>query len=181
MVGFIFTCWINLQSLFHSRFTLYYVISGEYEPGDPLASLEIELLIDSIDDAVENENLYLELVVYEDKIPNAYWSVPEEYHDLRDAERSWLIKNPDYKFPVIINASGQNQIIETTFPISDIWNPLNLKAVAMVQMLTDSVGYNPIFQSQSANINELHPDLDQDGLTYLYNNCTYVYNPSQID
>ena len=157
------------------------VISGEYGPGDPLASLEIELLIDSIDDPIENENLYLELVVDEDKIPDAYWSVSGEYHDLRDAERRWLIKNPDYKFPVIINASGQSQIIETTFPISDIWNPFNHKLVAWVQMLTDSVGYNPIFQSQSANINELHPDLDQDGLTYLYDNCTYVYNTSQIE
>ena len=58
---------------------------------------------------------------------------------------------------------------------------MNLKVVAMIQMLTDSVGYNPIFQSQSANINELHPDPDQDGFTYLYDNCTYVYNPSQID
>ena len=41
-------------------------------------------------------------------------------------------------------------------------------------MLKDSVGYNPILQSQSANINELHPNPDQDGFTYIYNNCTYV-------
>ena len=156
-------------------------ISGDYEPGGSQVNLEIELLIDSIEYVIENEGLYLELVVVEDKIPDAYWSVPGEYHDLRDVARRWLTKNPDYKFPVTINGSGQNQIVETSFPISDNWNPLNLKVVAMVQMLTDSVGYNPIFQSQSANINELHPDPDQDGYTYLYDNCTYVYNPSQID
>ncbi len=156
-------------------------ISGDYEPGEPQVNLEIELLIDSIDYVIENEGLYLELVVVEDKIPDAYWSVPGEYHDLRDVARRWLTKNPDYKFPITINGTGQNQIIETSFTISDNWNPLNLKVVAMVQMLTDSVGYNPIFQSQSANINELNSDPDQDGYTYLYDNCTYVYNPSQID
>ena len=62
-------------------------ISGEYEPGDPSVNLEIELLIDSIDYVIEHENLYLELIVVEDKIPDAYWSVPGEYHDLRDVAR----------------------------------------------------------------------------------------------
>ena len=156
-------------------------ISGDYELGDSQVNLEVELLIDSIDYVIENENLYLEIVVVEDKIPDAYWSVPGEYHDLRNVARRWITKNPNYKIPISINGSGQNQIIETSFPIFDNWNPLNLKVVAMVQKLTDVVGYNPIFQSQSANINQLNPDPDQDGYTYLYDNCTFIYNPSQAD
>ncbi|GIR89445.1 MAG: hypothetical protein CM15mP87_09370 [Candidatus Neomarinimicrobiota bacterium] len=87
--------------------------------------------------------------------------------DLCNVARRWITKNPNNKIPISINGSGQNQIIETSFPIFDNWNPLNLKVVAMVQKLTDVVGYNPIFQSQSANINQLNPDPDQDGYTYF--------------
>ena len=46
-------------------------IFGDYEHEDPTENFEIELLIDSIDYVIENENLYLKLVV-EDKIPYAY-------------------------------------------------------------------------------------------------------------
>ena len=156
-------------------------ISGQYEPGDGQVEVTIELLIDEIDSTLDNTDLYLELVVVEDKIPDAYWSVPAEYHDLRDIARRWITKNPSNKLPINITESGQNQIFETSFPVLDNWNPENIKIVAMVQMLTGSVGYSPILQSQSANINELDPDPDEDGLSYLYDNCINIYNPDQID
>ena len=156
-------------------------ISGQYEPGDGQVEVTIELLIDEIDSTLDNTELYLELVVVEDKIPDAYWSVPAEYHDLRDIARRWITKNPSNKLPINITESGQNQIFETSFPVLDNWNPENIKIVAMVQMLTGSVGYSPILQSQSANINELDPDPDEDGLSYLYDNCINIYNPDQID
>ena len=156
-------------------------ISGQYEPGDVQVEVTIELLIDEIDSTLDNTELYLELVVVEDKIPDAYWSVPAEYHDLRDIARRWITKNPSNKLPINITESGQNQIFETSFPVLDNWNPENIKIVAMVQMLTGSVGYSPILQSQSANINELDPDPDEDGLSYLYDNCINIYNPDQID
>ena len=156
-------------------------ISGQYEPGDEQVEITIELLIDGIDSTLDNTDLYLELVVVEDKIPDAYWSVPAEYHDLRNVARRWITKNPSNKLPINITESGQNQIFETSFPVLDNWNPENIKIVAMVQMLTGSVGYSPIVQSQSANINELDPDPDEDGLTYLYDNCINIYNPDQID
>ncbi len=156
-------------------------ISGQYEPGDGQVEVTIELLIDEIDSTLDNTELYLELVVVEDKIPDAYWSVPAEYHDLRYIARRWITKNPSNKLPISITESGQNQIFETSFPVLDNWNPANIKIVAMVQMLTDNVGYNPILQSQSANINELDPDPDEDGLSYLYDNCINIYNPDQID
>ena len=156
-------------------------ISGQYEPGDGQVEVTIELLIDEIDSTLDNTELYLELVVVEDKIPDAYWSVPAEYHDLRYIARRWITKNPSNKLPISITESGQNQIFETSFPVLDNWNPANIKIVAMVQMLTGSVGYSPILQSQSANINELDPDPDEDGLSYLYDNCINIYNPDQID
>tara|TARA_X000001036_G_scaffold288864_1_gene268347 strand:+ start:535 stop:1425 length:891 start_codon:yes stop_codon:yes gene_type:complete len=156
-------------------------ISGQYEPGDEQVEITIELLIDEIDSTLDNTDLYLELVVVEDKIPDAYWSVPAEYHDLRNVARRWITKNPSNKLPITITESGQNQIFETSFPVLDNWNLANIKIVAMVQMLTGSVGYSPIVQSQSANINELDPDPDEDGLTYLYDNCINIYNPDQID
>ena len=156
-------------------------ISGQYEPGDEQVEITIELLIDEIDSTLDNTDLYLELVVVEDKIPDAYWSVPAEYHDLRNVARRWITKNPSNKLPITITESGQNQIFETSFPVLDNWNLANIKIVAMVQMLTGSVGYSPIVQSQSANINELDPDPDEDGLTYLYDNCINIYNPNQID
>ena len=118
-------------SLFKNRHII--LVSQEIMSLDSQVNLEVELLIDSIDYVIENENLYLEIVVVEDKIPDAYWSVPGEYHDLRDVARRWITKNPNNKIPISINGSGQNQIIETSFPIFDNWNPLNLKVVAMVQ------------------------------------------------
>ena len=181
--------WEHLYPVVESMYNYFVIkdtpyklgISGQYEPGDEQAEITIELLIDEIDSTLDNTDLYLELVVVEDKIPDAYWSVPAEYHDLRDIARRWITKNPSNKLPISITESGQNQIFETSFPVLDNWNPANIKIVAMVQMLTDSVGYSPILQSQSANINELDPDPDEDGLSYLYDNCINIYNPDQID
>lgn len=156
-------------------------ISGQYEPGDTDVNFTVELLIEDIDSTLDNTGLYLELVIVEDHIPDAYWSVPGEYHDLRDVARRYITKNASAKLPITITEAGQSQIFQSGFSISDNWNAENLIIVAAVQVLTDSVGYSPILQSQSANINELDPDPDEDGFTYLYDNCTYIYNPEQHD
>ena len=187
--GNIIYWWENLYPTYESIYQHFVVqdtpyrmgISGQYEPGNTDVNFTVELLIEDIDSTLDNTNMFLELVIIEDHIPNAYWSHPEEFHDLRDVARKYITKSSSQKLPITITESGQNQIFESSFSISDFWNPENIKIVAMVQMLTDSVGYCPILQSQSRNINDLDPDPDEDGVTYLYDNCTDIYNPDQID
>lgn len=47
-------------------------ISGDCVQCDEQANITIELMIDEIDSTLDNTNLFLELVVVEDKIPDAY-------------------------------------------------------------------------------------------------------------
>ena len=56
----------------------------------------------------------------------------------------------------------------------------NLSILALVQRL-DGCCTEPVFQVHRWKVNDLDPDPDGDGLTYLYDNCHYAYNPEQED
>ena len=61
----------------HSHFVIgntpyKFGISGDCMQGVEQANITIELMIDEIDSTLDNTNLFLELVVVEDKIPDAY-------------------------------------------------------------------------------------------------------------
>ena len=64
-----------------------------------------------------------------------------------------------------------------TFTLSDAWEHDQVYIQAVVQNLDTY----EIFQATSWNINDLDPDPDGDGLTYLYDNCPNAYNPDQVD
>ena len=182
--------WSYLYDAYYSWYAEYILqdspyrvgISGDYETGDTEVTFTVEIMIEDIDSTLDIDHKYIELFVIEDHLYE-YWSHVEEWHDTRDVVRVWITKSATQKIPIEISEAGQTQAVERTIYLQDNWDPENVKIVAAVQTIQpDIIGYvHPVWQSQSANINNLDPDPDGDGLTYLYDNCTFIFNPEQTD
>ena len=154
-------------------------ISGEYEPGAENVSFAVEVLIDNIDSTVNIDNLYLEIFVVEDDI-YSYWGSVDQWHNARNVARKYITKGGQQKLPITISESGQSEVYYSDFNLEDAWEHSNIKIIALVQRLNDCCE-SPVYQVQTNSILDLDPDPDADGLTYLYDNCHYVYNPDQLD
>ena len=152
-------------------------ISGAYEPGNTEITYDVELLIDSgIDTTVNNTNMHVELFVSEDSIMS-YWSIIDTWEYARYVARKYITKSANNKLPISITSAGESEMFSGTFTLSDAWEHDQVYIQAVVQNLDTY----EIFQATSWNINDLDPDPDGDGLTYLYDNCPNAYNPAQVD
>ena len=152
-------------------------ISGAYEPGNTEITYDVELLIDSgIDTMVNNTNMHVELFVSEDSIMS-YWSIIDTWEYARYVARKYITRSANNKLPISITSAGESETFSGTFTLSDAWEHDQVYIQAVVQNLDTY----EIFQATSWNINDLDPDPDGDGLTYLYDNCPNAYNPDQID
>ena len=152
-------------------------ISGAYEPGNTEITYDVELLIDSgIDTTVNNTNMHVELFISEDSIMS-YWSIIDTWEFARYVARKYITKSSNNKLPISITSAGESEMFSGTFTLSDAWEHDQVYIQAVVQNLDTY----EIFQATSWNINDLDPDPDGDGLTYLYDNCPNAYNPDQID
>ena len=137
----------------------------------------MELLIDSgIDTTVNNTNMHVELFVSEDSIMS-YWSIIDTWEYARYVARKYITKSANNKLPISITSAGESEMFSGTFTLSDAWEHDQVYIQAVVQNLDTY----EIFQATSWNINDLDPDPDGDGLTYLYDNCPNAYNPDQVD
>ena len=154
-------------------------ISGEYIPGENNVNFAIEVLIDDIDSTLDNTDLHLEIFVVEDEI-YSYWSTVGQWHNARNVARKYITKGGSQKLPISITESGQSETFIGGFTLEDAWVHSNLKIIAMVQRLNDCCE-SPVYQVQTTSILDLDPDPDEDGLTYLYDNCHFVFNPDQTD
>ncbi len=152
-------------------------ISGAYEPGNTEITYDVELLIDSgIDTTVNNTNMHVELFISEDSIMS-YWSIIDTWEYARYVARKYITRSANNKLPISITSAGESETFSGTFTLSDAWEHDQVYIQAVVQNLDTY----EIFQATSWNINDLDPDPDGDGLTYLYDNCPNAYNPDQID
>ena len=152
-------------------------ISGAYEPGNTEITYDVELLIDSgIDTTVNNTNMHVELFVSEDSIMS-YWSIIDTWEYARYVARKYITKSTNNKLPISITSAGESEMFSGAFTLSDAWEHDQVYIQAVVQNLDTY----EIFQATSWNINDLDPDPDGDGLTYLYDNCPNAYNPDQVD
>lgn len=152
-------------------------ISGAYEPGNTEITYDVELLIDSgIDTTVNNTNMHVELFISEDSIMS-YWSIIDTWEYARYVSRRYITKSANNKLPISITSAGESETFSGTFTLSDAWEHDQVYIQAVVQNLDTY----EIFQATSWNINDLDPDPDGDGLTYLYDNCPNAYNPDQVD
>jgi len=177
----IYPTYLELYETFIINQTPYSIgISGAYEPGNTEVSFDVELLLDSgIDTTVDNTNMYVELFVSEDNI-YSYWQhadVGDQWHNARHVTRQYITKNQSAKLPISITSAGDSETFSGTFTLSDAWEYDNVYLIAIIQNLDTY----EIFQALSWNINNLDPDPDGDGLTYLYDNCPNAYNPDQGD
>lgn len=154
-------------------------ISGEYEPGADNVSVAVEVLLDDIDSTVNITDLYLEIFVVEDDI-YSYWGTIDQWHNARNVARKYITKGGNQKLPITISESGQSEVFSFDFDLEDAWVHSNLKVIAIVQRLNDG-NESPVYQAQTNSVLDLNPDPDEDGLTFLYDNCHYVYNPDQLD
>ena len=152
-------------------------ISGAYEPGNTEITYDVELLIDSgIDTTVNNTNMHVELFISEDSIMS-YWSIIDTWEYARYVARKYITRSANNKLPISITSARESETFSGTFTLSDAWEHDQVYIQAVVQNLDTY----EIFQATSWNINDLDPDPDGDGLTYLYDNCPNAYNPDQID
>ncbi len=137
---------------------------------------EITLTMDSY---ASSENIMLEIVFVEDKVPTWY-SGDGLIHNVRNLARHWV--NTEN---VTIQNEGESQIFSgemlmmdhNLWQISDDdpWNPDNMKLVAIVQ---DNIS-GDIHQAMQLNVNDF--DIDNDGVGNSDDNCFSIYNPTQED
>ena len=139
-------------------------------------SYEITLTMDSY---ASSENIMLEIVFVEDKVP-MFFSGDGLVHNVRNLARHWVSTET-----ITIESEGESQIFSgeilmmdhNLWQISndDPWNPDNMKLVAIVQ---DNIS-GDVYQSMQLNVNDF--DIDNDGVGNIDDNCLSIYNPNQAD
>ena len=155
--------------------TPYQIALNGYRDGLTI-SYEITLTMDSY---ASSENIMLEIVFVEDKVP-MFFSGDGLVHNVRNLARHWVSTET-----ITIESEGESQIFSgeilmmdhNLWQIShdDPWNPHNMKLVAIVQ---DNIS-GDIYQSMQLNVNDF--DIDNDGVGNSDDNCLSIYNPNQAD
>jgi len=125
----------------------------------------------SMDSDMSNANQKVDIFVVEDLIWS-YWTGASAYHNARNVARDWLTTED-----LSISVSGETEIFSGAFSISNNWNSDNIKILAIVQNYSSK----EIMQVSGVNINDMNPDVDDDGILNNSDNCMEIYNPSQTD
>jgi len=126
----------------------------------------------TMDDAMSSTNQKVDIFVVEDNIWS-YWGAVGIYHDARNVARNWVTTET-----LTISSSGESQVFTGTFDLSNAWVSDNVKIIAIVQNYGNP---KQIYQVTEININDMNPDIDNDGVLNGDDNCVDVYNPDQSD
>ena len=125
----------------------------------------------SMDAEMSNYNQKLDIFVVEDNIWS-YWSGASSYHNARNVARDWLVTENVY-----ISSAGESETFSGSFDLDDNWNADSVKIIALVQNYTTK----QIYQVSQVNINDMNPDIDDDGILNTDDNCIDIFNPGQED
>ena len=125
----------------------------------------------SMDSEMSNANQKVDIFVVEDNIWS-YWTGASQYHNARNVARDWLATED-----LNISESGDLETFSGTFTLDEDWNADSIKIIAIVQ----NYASKQIFQVHAVNINEMNPDIDDDGILNGNDNCIDIYNPNQED
>ena len=125
----------------------------------------------SMDADMTNANQKVDIFVVEDNIWS-YWQGAGSYHNARNVARDWLATED-----LAISMQGESQTFSGTFDLSEDWNPDSIKIIATVQ----NYSTKQIYQVKQVNINDMDPDIDDDGIMNGDDNCVDIYNPNQED
>ena len=128
-------------------------------------------VIISMDSDLSNANQKVDVFVVEDNIWS-YWTGAGQYHNARNVARDWLLSED-----LEINYSGESQTFSGSFDLGESWNSDSVKIIAIVQNYSS----NQIYQVTQVNINEMNPDIDDDGILNHEDNCIDIFNPDQED
>jgi hypothetical protein len=126
----------------------------------------------TMDADMSSTNQKVDIFVVEDNIWS-YWSGASSYHNARNVARNWVVTET-----LSISLSGETESFSGTFDLSDAWVSDNVKIIATVQNYGNP---KQIYQVGQININDMNPDIDDDGILNGEDNCVDVYNPDQAD
>ena len=136
------------------------------------STTQVEYLITiSMDADMSNSNQKVDIFVVEDNIWS-YWSGASAYHNARNVARDWLASED-----LSISMQGESETFTGAFDLSEDWNSDSVKIIASIQNYSSK----QIYQVKQANINDLDPDIDDDGILNMDDNCVEIYNPGQED
>ena len=125
----------------------------------------------SMDTDMSNSNQKLDIFVVEDNIWS-YWSGASSYHNARNVARDWLVTEN-----VSISSAGESETFSGSFDLDENWNADSVKIIALVQ----NYSTKQIYQVSQVNINDMNPDIDDDGVLNAEDNCIDIFNPGQED
>ena len=125
----------------------------------------------SMDTDMSNSNQKVDIFVVEDNIWS-YWSGASSYHNARNVARDWLVTEN-----VSISSAGESETFSGSFDLDEDWNADSVKIIALVQ----NYSTKQIYQVSQVNINDMNPDIDDDGVLNADDNCIDIFNPEQED
>jgi len=125
----------------------------------------------SMDSDMSSSNQKVDVFLAEDNIWS-YWSGASSYHNARFVAREWL--SSEY---INISSAGQSETFSGSFEYNGNWNSDSLFLIAIVQNYSSK----QIYQASKVNINDMDPDIDDDGILNNTDNCIEDYNPQQED
>jgi len=125
----------------------------------------------SMDADMSNSNQKVDIFVVEDNIWS-YWSGASSYHNARNVARDWLVTEN-----VSISSAGESETFSGSFDLDDDWNADSVQIIALVQ----NYSTKQIYQVSQVNINNMNPDIDDDGVLNAEDNCIDIFNPGQED
>ncbi len=125
----------------------------------------------TMDDDMSNSNQKVDIFVVEDNIWS-YWTGASQYHNARNVARDWLASEE-----LTISTSGEAETFSGEFELDEDWNADSIFIIAIVQ----NYSTKQIYKVTQVNINEMNPDIDDDGILNAEDNCIDTFNPEQID
>ena len=167
----------NWQPMYNSFLPIYNSMVDDDTPyeidingfiGETEVSYDVTV---SMDAGMSNSNQKIDIFVVEDNIWS-YWTGASAYHNARNVARDWLTTED-----ISISTSGETVTFSGTFDLSIDWNSDSVKIIAIVQNYSSK----QIYQVSAVNINDMDPDVDDDGVLNNEDNCLEIYNPGQAD
>ena len=167
----------NWQPMYNSFLPIYNSMIGDDTPyeidingfiGETEVSYDVTV---SMDVGMSNSSQKIVIFVVEDNIWS-YWTGASAYHNARNVARDWLTTED-----ISISTSGETETFSGTFDLSIDWNSDSVKIIAIVQNYSSK----QIYQVSAVNINDMDPDVDDDGVLNNEDNCLEIYNPGQED
>ena len=150
----------NWQPMYNSFLPIYNSMVGNDTPyeidingfiGETEVSYDVTV---SMDAGMSNSSQKIVIFVVEDNIWS-YWTGASAYHNARNVARDWLTTED-----ISISTAGETETFSGTFDLSIDWNSDSVKIIAIVQNYSSK----QIYQVSAVNINDMDPDVDDDGV-----------------